>query len=138
MARTGRSRPVDEAYVSGRLAIARAFLKEARNSDTVAEAGDIANPLMSTIVTCAIAYADALSARFRGEINQGDHQAVVKLLRAALGKDLPSRQEANLRALLEQKDEIQYGARAKTRAEAERALQRLEEFVAWAETRLLP
>jgi hypothetical protein len=136
MVRTGSVRKKDAAYVSGRLVIARGFLKDARNSNLVADAGDIGNPVMSTVVNCAIAYADALTAKFRGEINQGDHQAVIKLLRAALGNDLPSKQEANLRALLEQKDEVQYRSRAKTRSDAERALARLEEFAAWAEERL--
>lgn len=41
--------------------------------------------------------------------------------------------ESNLKTLLEQKDEIQYGSRAKTRADAERSLERLEEFADWAE-----
>ena len=101
-----KSRPPkkkDAAYISGRLAIARGFLKEARNSNVIADVGDIGNPIMSTVINWAIAYADALTVSFRGEINQGDHQAVVKLLRASLGKELPSKQEANLRALLEQK-----------------------------------
>jgi hypothetical protein len=78
-----------------------------------------------------------VTAKYRGEINQGDHAGVVKLRRAALGKELSNHQEANLRALLEQKDEVQYGSRSKTREDAERALERLEEFVAWAETQLL-
>ena len=91
---------------------------------------------MSTVINCAIVYCDALTAKFRGEVNQGDHQAVVKLLRAALGKALPAKQEASLRALLEQKDEVQYGSRAKTRNDAERALERLEEFAACAEQQL--
>lgn len=138
MARIGSTKKKDSAYVSGRVVIARAFLKDARNSNLVADPGDIGNPSMSTVINCAIAYADALTAKFRGEINQDDHQAVVKLLRAALGKSLPSKQEANLRALLEQKDEVQYGSRAKTRDDAERALERLEEFAAWAEERLAP
>ncbi|WP_292231339.1 hypothetical protein [Mesorhizobium sp.] len=87
---------------------------------------------MSTVINCAIAYCDALTAEFRGEVNQD----VVKLLRAALGKALPAKQEASLRALLEQKDEVQYGSRAKTRNDAEKALERLEEFAAWAEQQL--
>lgn len=137
MARTGNTRKTDAAYVSGRLAVARGYLKDARNSRAWADPGDIGNPSISTIINCAIAYADAMTAKLRGEINQGDHATVVKLLRAALGKALPNRQEANLKALLEQKDEVQYGSRSKTRDDAERALERLEEFVAWAETQLL-
>lgn len=137
MVRTGSTKKKDAAYVSGRLAVARAYLKEARNSNEWADPGDIGNPSISAVIHCAIAYADALTAKYRGEINQGDHGAVVKLLRAALGNELPNRQESNLKALLEQKDEVQYGSRSKTRDDAERALERLEEFVAWAEAQLL-
>jgi uncharacterized protein (UPF0332 family) len=137
MVRTGSTKKKDASYVSGRLAVARGYLKEARNSNAWADPGDIGNPSISAIINCAVAYADAMTAKYRGEINQGDHAGVVKLLRAALGKELPNRQEANLRALLEQKDEMQYGSRSKTREDAERALERLEEFVAWAETQLL-
>ncbi len=58
---------------------------------------------------------------------------MVKLLRATFGKELPARQEANLRTILEQKDDVQYGARLMLRSDAERSLVRLEEFAAWAE-----
>ncbi|MGX9991292.1 hypothetical protein ACS4RR_019320 [Rhizobium sp. Z1P35] len=133
MVRTGSTKKKDGTYVAGRLAVARGFLKDARNSNAVADPGDIGNPSISTVINCAIAYADAVTAKFKGEINQGDHQAVVKLLRGALGNELPNRQEANLKTLLEQKDEVQYGSRAKTRDDALRALERLEEFAAWAE-----
>ncbi|NGO51110.1 hypothetical protein [Allomesorhizobium camelthorni] len=128
MVRTGSTKKKDGAYASGRLVVARGFLKDARNSVTVADPGDIGNPAMSTVINCVIAYADALTAKYRGEINQEDHQAAVKLLRAALGNDLPRRQESNLKTLL-----VQYGSRAKTRADAERSLERLEEFADWAE-----
>ncbi|AZO31516.1 MAG: hypothetical protein EOQ29_07670 [Mesorhizobium sp.] len=136
MARVRSTKKKDAAYVTSRLLIARGFLKDARNSNLVADPGDIGNPSMSTVINCAIAYSDALTAKLRGEINQDDHQAVVKLLRAALGKALPAKQETSLRALLEQKDEVQYGSRAKTRNDAEKALERLEEFAAWAEQQL--
>ena len=136
MARVRSTKKKDAAYVTSRLLIARGFLKDARNSNLIADPGDIGNPSMSTVINCAIAYSDALTAKLRGEINQDDHQAVVKLLRAALGKALPAKQEASLRALLEQKDEVQYGSRAKTRNDAEKALEHLEEFAAWAEQQL--
>ncbi|WP_027164733.1 hypothetical protein [Mesorhizobium sp. WSM3224] len=136
MARVRSTKKKDAAYVTSRLLIARGFLKDARNSNLIADPGDIGNPSMSTVINCAIAYSDALTAKLRGEINQDDHQAVVKLLRAALGKALPAKQEARLRALLEQKDEVQYGSRAMTRNDAEKALERLEEFAAWAEQQL--
>lgn len=133
MVRTGPSKKKDAAYASARLKIARGFLKEARNSVAFADPGDFGNATMSTVINGAIAYADALTAKFKGEINQGDHQAVVKLLRATFGKELPARQEANLRTIPEQKDDVQYGARLMLRSDAERSLVRLEEFAAWAE-----
>ncbi len=135
-----RSRPgkkTDAAYVSARLAVARAYLKDARNSNEWADLGDLGNPSIATSITCAIAYADAITAKYRGEINQGDHAAVIKLLRAALGNAFPKHQEANLRTLLEQKDEVQYGVRTKSRDDAAQALVKLEDFAAWAETQLL-
>lgn len=136
MVRTGRTKRKDEACVSERLRIARAYLKAARNGLDLAERSDIGNPVLSTAILCAIAYCDALTARRLGEINQGDHQGVIKLLRQAFGKELPDRQIANLRALLDEKDEAQYGARAKTMDEAGRALERLAAFADWAETTL--
>lgn len=137
MTRIGSTKKKDAAYAAGRLIIARGFLKSARSGILIAEPGDIGNPSMSTVINCAIAYSDALTAKMRGEINQDDHQAVVKLLRAALGNEFPSRQETILRMLLEQKDEVQYGSRAKTLDEADRSLARLEEFAAWAEERFV-
>ncbi len=137
MVRTGPTKKKDAAYATARLRIARGFLKEARNSAAFADPGDFGNATMSTVIHCAIAYADALTAKFKGQVNQGDHQGVIKLLRVALGKDLPDKQEANLRSLLEQKDEVQYGARLLSRAEADRSLERLEQFAVWAEELLL-
>lgn len=133
MVRKGPVKKRDETFIKGRLVIARAFLKDARNSNAVADAGDIGNPSMSTIINCAIAFTDVITAKYLGETNKDDHQAVVKLLRAALGNRLPDAQARQLASLLEQKDEIQYGSRAKTRADADRALERLEDYVEWAE-----
>ncbi|MBB4274131.1 hypothetical protein GGE12_001886 [Rhizobium mongolense] len=73
MARIGSTKKKDAAYATGRLVIARGFLKDARNSNLVAHPGDIGNPSMSTVINCAIAYSDALTAKFRGEVNQDDH-----------------------------------------------------------------
>lgn len=136
MVRTGKTRKKDAAYVSERLRIARGYLKSAQDSLGWAEAGDIGNPFISHSILCAIAYCDALTAFRLGEINQGDHQSVIKLLRAAVGRELPDKQLAHLRALLEEKDEVQYGARAKTLEDARRALERLQSFADWAENAL--
>jgi hypothetical protein len=97
---------------------------------------DAGNPVMSKIVNPAIAFADALTARYARQANQQDHTAALKTLRDALGNRLPVAHETRLRRILAEKDEVQYGARMKTRAEAENMLSQLEEFAVWAEAEL--
>jgi hypothetical protein len=56
---------------------------------------------------------------------------------AAFGSGrLPGTQEANLRRILAEKDEVQYGARARSKADAEAFLARLEEYATWAEAEI--
>ncbi|MDP3898360.1 MAG: hypothetical protein Q8Q62_16955 [Mesorhizobium sp.] len=136
MTRKGTTKPVEKGFGDGRLRIARSYLKAARIEVAMAEAGDIGNPAMSQIVNAAIAYADALTARFAGQINRADHAAVVKTLRDALGNRLPDAQASRLRNILDQKDEAQYGIRARPLPEAAVLLGKLEEFAAWAEREL--
>lgn len=133
MVRNGPTKKRDPRFAQGRLTIARGFFKDAKNSIALAESGDIGNTAMSTMITCAIAYTDVITARELNQTNKDDHQAVVKLLRKALGNRLPDAQAKILASLLEQKDEVQYGSRSKTREEAERAFERLEKYVAWVE-----
>ena len=129
----GPAKSVDASFGEGRLRMARAYLKAARTEATVAEDGDAGNPIMSQIVNAAIACTDALTARYGGTSNRQDHAAAVKTLRDCLGNRLPPAQETRLRRMLGEKDEIQYGARLKTGAEAAVMLAQLEEFAAWAE-----
>jgi hypothetical protein len=136
MTRKGTAKSVDASFTDGRLRIARAFLKAARTETAMAEVADIGNPIISQIVNAAIAFADALTARYAGRANQKDHAAAVKALRDALGNRLPVAQETRLRRILSEKDEIQYGARATTAMEAKRLLGQLETFAAWAEAEL--
>jgi hypothetical protein len=133
MTRKGPSKAADKALGEGRLRMARAFLKAAQNEAALAEDGDVANPIISQIVTAATAYADALTVKFVGRINQRDHAAVIKTLRAALGKRLPVEQERRLARILSEKDAAQYGARIKRKSEAMRLLDDLMKFAAWAE-----
>jgi hypothetical protein len=57
-------------------------------------------------------------------------------VRHALGNRLPNAQETNLRRLLNEKDEVQYGMRARSKSDAEALLARLEEFASWAEAEM--
>jgi hypothetical protein len=136
MTRKAPRKGVPADFVAGRLQLARAFQKAARTEATVAEKGDLGNPIMSQVVNAAIAFAAALTAKHTGQVNQKDHAAAVKALRDALGNRLPAAQETRLRRLLGVKDEIQYGARLKTIVDAQRMLEQLEEFAAWAEAEL--
>lgn len=137
MTRTGSAKKVDRAYAGGRLANARAYLQAAREELALAGAGANANPVMSQIVTAAIAYTDALTASRKALVNQQDHGAAVRLLREAFGRELPAAHERQLRRILEKKDEIQYGASVGRRADAEKMLADLEAFASWAERQLV-
>jgi hypothetical protein len=55
MTRTGPSRRADDDYTPGRLGNARAFLDGAVAAATLAAPGDNANPILSLIVSSAIA-----------------------------------------------------------------------------------
>lgn len=133
MTRRGPSKPVDDTYAPRRLEVARAFLKAAEDEATLADEGDVGNPIVAQVVNAAIAYADAVTAASSGRINQKDHAAVVKALRDALGERFPDVQAKRLRRMLAEKDTAQYGARLLRMKEALRLLADLKEFAAWAE-----
>jgi len=133
MTRTGPSRRTGEQFWKGRLDNARAYRKLARDCADLAEERSNANPIISHVGTAAIAYADALTAKHRGRVNQRDHNAVVKALRDALGNRLPASQERRIRRILEHKDAAQYGASVGRLAEARKLLDDLERFASWAE-----
>ena len=116
--------------------MARAYLKAARSEVLLADPGDIANPAMSQIINAAIAFADALTATYAREVNQRDHAAAVGTLRDALGNRFPAAQETNLRRILGEKDEVQYGVRPRSKADAEALLNRLEDFASWVEVEI--
>lgn len=136
MTRTGPARPVDDDFMKGRLENARAFLQAARDAAELAEPGQNVNPIISHIVNAAIAYADALTAKNRGRVNQKDHNAARKALRDALGNRLPDAQERRLARILGRKDEAQYGATHGRLTQAKELLDQLKEFAAWAEAEI--
>jgi hypothetical protein len=129
----GPRKPVGDAHASGRLRQAREFRESARSLVTL-ESSQSYNPAISLMVACAIAYADALTAKRRGVVNSQDHAAAPRLLREALGNTLPERQEKFYRRLLGRKDEVNYGARSTSLDEARRLMSDLELFAEWAES----
>lgn len=136
MTRTGPTKGAARGDSDLRLEKARAFRDAARDGFGLLEEGQIADPIVSNIVLSAIAYADALTARYAGKINKQNHAAARKLLRDALGKELPREQETRFSRMLGHKDETQYGTRSKRRDEADLLLKDLERFAAFAEALL--
>ena len=136
MTRKGPSKAADAGFGSGRLAMARAFLKAAQNEAELTGGNDVGNPIVSLVVHGAIAYADALTAKVAGQVNQQDHSGATRSLRAALGNRLPNDQERRLGRILAEKDAAEYGARVKRGSEAARLLGELQKFAEWAEREL--
>ena len=116
----------------GRLTQAREFHESARSLVTLAGSKSY-NGTITLMVTAAIGYADAITAKLKGVVNKQDHQTASRLLREVLGNSLPDKQEKFFRRLLGRKDEVNYGARSTTHEDAERLLAELDEFAAWAE-----
>lgn len=133
MTRKGPTRKVDAAYAAGRLSVARSYLDAARQDLLLADRDTSGNPAISAMIHAAIAFSDALTARHLGEVNQQDHAAAPKLLRAALGKRLPDPQETRLRRILDGKDAAEYSPRLIPGEEARKLLDQVEAFAAWAE-----
>lgn len=128
----GPRKAVDGGHAQARLLQAREFHESARSLVTLAQ-GKGYNGAVTLMVTAAIAYGDAITAKARGIVNQQDHQSAPRLLREVLGNRLPDKQEKFFRKLLGRKDEVNYGARSTTLAEAQHLLAELDEFAAWAE-----
>jgi hypothetical protein len=121
---------------SGRLAKARAYQKAAKNGLELWEDGDLADPIISSIVLAAVGYADAVTAKLSSEINQGDHDGVIPLLAKAAGARLTPPDRRRLERILKEKAEAQYGARPGRKATADERFADLEKFAAWAEALL--
>ena len=133
MARTGPGKQVDANHGDQRLRIARDYHEAAEERRAMLDPGDGGNAIVSNVVTAAIAYADAITAKRIGLINQQDHRGIVKLLRQALGNALPGEQEKRLSQLIANKDAAQYGARIISQDEASRLVDDLQRFAEWAE-----
>ena len=117
MTRQGPRKSAGGGHCSGRHHQARAFRESAR-SLVMIEDSSTYNPAITLMVACAIAYADAITAKRRGVVNTLDHASAPRLLREVLGNKLPDRQEKFYRRLLGRKDEVNDGARSAKIVEA--------------------
>lgn len=136
MTKKGPRKSVDPNFWQGRLTQGKAYRQAARDAATLAQPGDSGNPIISNTVLAAIAFCDALTAKLALIVNQSDHAAAPNLLREVLQKELPDAQQTSLRRIIGYKDAVQYGAKAYTVADAQKALDRLETFSVWVEDRL--
>lgn len=136
MTRSGPRKVVDAQFWAGRLENARAFRDAAHQAAVLAAPGQNANPLVSHVVSAAIGYADAVTARYGGVVNQQDHQTVAKAVRAALGNRADEGALKWLARILREKDAAQYGARAGRMEHARQLLDDLDALAAWAEREL--
>ncbi len=135
MTAQGPRKPVGIEHWNGRLHQAREFRESARSLVTL-EGSSTYNPAVALMLGCAIAYADAITAKRQGFVNTQDHASAPRLLRQVLGNKLPDRQEKFYRRLLGRKDEVNYGARSTSLDEAQRLLSELDVFAEWAEGEL--
>jgi hypothetical protein len=92
MTSRGPRKPVDAGHSSARLLQAREFHESARSLVTLGRSKSY-NGAITLMVTAAIAYSDALTAKAKGVVNKQDHQNAPKLLREVLGNRLPDKQE---------------------------------------------
>ena len=136
MTRTSSPKIVPDDFWRGQLTNAVSFHTAARTLLDLHEAGQNTNPIIVQVVDAAIAYADAVTARYGNRVNQQDHQALGSLLRAVLGNRLPAPQLTNLRTILSERDAASYGIRVGTYDQALRLFERLEAFAAWAQAEL--
>ena len=136
MTRKGGQKPVDDTFWKGRLRKARAFHSAAQTLSTLADGADAADPIVSEILLAAIAYADALTAKSDGTVNQKDHQAIGQALRAALGNRLPAAQMKRLMDIVREKNAAEYSAWVGDLKPARRLLEQLGTFATWAEEEL--
>lgn len=132
MTNQGARPGVDAAHSAARLLQAREFHESTRSLVTPGRSKSY-NGAVTLMVMAAIAYADAVAAKAKGVVKKQHHQTAPKLLREALGKRLPDKQEKFYRKLLGRKDEVNCGARNTTLEEAERLIAELDEFAVWAE-----
>jgi len=133
MAKVTPSRPATSGEWDGRLRNARDFKRDAEELLELREDDDNANGVITLIVNAAVAYADALTGRYGGFVNQQDHKNVSTTLSRALGHRADKTQLKRLATIIGHKDASSYGPRRTPRQKAQDLLEQLERFASWVE-----
>lgn len=121
----------------GRRDNARAFLSSAEKLLALAEVGTNCNPIISAAINACIAFTDAVTIKYAGIQNTGDHGIASRALRNALGNRADKGQLTRLTRLLSRKDDSQYGHRSASYEDAASILEQARRFAEWAEAELL-
>lgn len=93
------------------------------------------------IVHAAIAYADAISIKYRGERSKGgDHMAAIEMLRqvADADPDAGKRVVRHFEDILSEKSRVSYEGEVYRQKDIDALWKHLERFRAWARPQLLP
>ncbi len=132
--RTNRKR-VDPAQSGRYRDVARALLGGATVLDTLGDDADsYGSSLALLAVHAAIAYSDALSIAYGGvKSTDGDHDAVVPTLQAALRQDVSEAALKDLRTVLQEKDAIAYQGEAYSMQDGREIFARTQAYCVWAE-----
>jgi hypothetical protein len=136
MTRKGPTKVATVDQSRGRLEQARAFRAAVEAIASTITPGANGSPLMALIVTAAIAYGDALTARFGRVMNRDDHAASPKLVRATMGDRADEAMLNHLRAIIAEKTFAEYGDHQVDVEAASRFLVTLRRFATWMETTL--
>jgi hypothetical protein len=136
MARSDSWRRVERDTWKIRLQNARDFMQSARESIQLADEGSSGDPIMSQACLAAIAYADALTIRYGGIKNTGDHGKNVAVVKQAMGNRADQGMLRLLARILSRKNQIQYAAHVSSFEEARRYLEQVVRFREWAEAQL--
>jgi len=137
MIRKGTPKTVPSEHWKGRRDNARAFHEAARTQLTLLDDSANANPVISLIASAAIGYADAVTSRQKGIVNQEHHDTIVALLRSAVGNKLPPSVAKGLVSILKEKSTSQYGVRHGRKETATKLFASLEELAGWVERQLI-
>ena len=137
MMRRTSTKQVESSQAGNYLEKARGFRADAQSAFELSQDFST-NGLAVMCVHAAIAYADALCIRAAGvKSTSGDHTDSAVLLQDSVRIRSAEDKLAlkDLRAILQQKDEVSYTAKLVRREEAKRMLERLASFAQWAESR---
>jgi hypothetical protein len=136
VARQGKVAIADGQAWGSRRQEARAFRKAAETLESMAVEGQNCNPIIVLVIHAAIAYGDALTARFGGVVNRDKHDDLPRRVKDAMKGRADATQITRLASLLSDKTAYSYGAKIGRLNDTREMLKQLKRFELWAEEQL--